>query len=191
MRWKLLVTAAAIAAGLGVTACRSAKPAPQPAAVGASLPELRGEALDGKEWQLPRDLAGKPAVLLVGYLMESQFDCDRWLLGLLQSATPVQVLELPTIKGMIPGMFAGVIDSGMRSGIPSEDWCSVVTLYGDDAERMQAFTGGSVDRNARILLLDAEGRVCWQHDRGYSAGRMVELDRAARALADGSGSPAR
>jgi hypothetical protein len=73
----------------------------------------------------------------------------------------------------------------MRSGIPSEDWASVVTVYGSPAREVVALTGNENGRNMRVLLLDHGGVVRWFHDRGYSAGKMLELDAAARALVDG------
>ncbi len=84
---------------------------------------------------------------------------------------------------MQPGMAAGWIDDGMRGGIPPQDWASVVTLYGDDAERLAAFTGTELPNNTRVLLVDGAGRVRWFHDRGYGASLLLELDAAARALA--------
>jgi len=149
---------------------------------GEAFPIVTGTALDGTRRTLPADLAGKPAVLLIGYEMESQFDLDRWILGLTQAQTPAQILELPTIEGMLPGLFADQIDAGMRNGIPSEDWGGVLTLYGDDASAVKRFTGGSGGRNGRIVLLDAQGRLVWIHDRGYSAGKLLELDAGVRAL---------
>lgn len=158
-------------------------PAVSPDPVGEPFPSVTGTSLDGTETTLPADLAGAPAVLLIGFEMESQFDIDRWILGLVQAETPVELLELPTIPGMFPGLFAGTIDDGMRGGIPSEDWGSVVTLYRSDASKVAGFTGKG-DRNARVLLLDAGGEVVWFHDRGYSAAHVLELDAAARELAD-------
>jgi len=158
---------------------------------GERLPDVRGESLDGREWQLPAALAGEPAILIVAFEMRAQFDCDRWLQGLLQAQTPVALLEVPTIPGMFPTLFSGTIDGGMRSGIPSEDWGSVVTLYGSDARRLLDFTGGVSDRNARVLLLDRDGRVVWQQGRGYSARLLVELDGLARSLKSAEASPAR
>jgi monofunctional biosynthetic peptidoglycan transglycosylase len=143
---------------------------------------VSGSSLEGEAVALPADLEGRPAILLAGYVQKSQFDLDRWLLGLVQAGTPVQLYEIPTVKGLVPRMISGTIDDGMRSGIPDEDWGSVVTLYGDSAERVVAITGAPKDRNGRVFLLDAEGRIVWYHDRGYSAGRMNELDAAARAL---------
>jgi hypothetical protein len=131
---------------------------------------------------MPEELAGQPAVLLVGYQQNAQFDADRWLFGLLQAQTPARILEVPTIPGIFPGLFAKSIDSGMRTGIPNEDWSCVVTLYGGAATRLERFTGRTRARNMRVILLDAEGQVRWFHDRGFSAGKLLELDGAARSL---------
>ena len=164
-----------------VAGCRPA-PTPNRDPVGQPFPEVAGEALDGREWRLPADLAGKPAILLVGFVQDSQFDIDRWLLGITQAATPVAFLELPAIPGLAPRMFKGTIDEGMRKGIPNEDWRGVVTLWTDDAARVVELTGNELPRNARVVLLDGEGRVAWFADRGYSAAQMVELDAKAREL---------
>ncbi|MBC8328338.1 MAG: hypothetical protein H8E31_06270 [Planctomycetes bacterium] len=176
-----------LAAALAAPSCSS--PLPRRDTSGEAFPEVQGESLAGEAVQLPQAVAGRPAVLLLGYVQDAQFDADRWLFGLLQAETPVQILELPTIPGLFPRLLRGTIDDGMRSGIPSEDWASVVTVYGPDAATLKAFTGVETPRNIRVLMLDRDGRVVWMHDRGFSAGKMLELDRAARALAgDGGGS---
>lgn len=168
--------------------CRSPLPNRDP--LGQRLPELVGQALDRRALRLPEDLLGRPAILLVGYEQEAQFDADRWLFGLLQSETPARVLELPTLPGRIVGAFARQIDGGMRSGIPHEDWGTVVTLYGDAAARLARFTGTENGRNMRVLALDPAGHVRWFHDRGFSAGKLLELDRLVRGWIPGpEGSP--
>ncbi|MCU0725667.1 MAG: hypothetical protein MUE73_07750 [Planctomycetes bacterium] len=158
-------------------ACASTIPNRDP--TGEVFPTVVGESLAGEEVRLPEALAGRKAVLLVGYVMETQFDLDRWLLGLAERQVPAQILEVPTIKGLLPGLFAGAIDSGMRSGIPSEDWPSVVTVYGD-AGRIVELTGNETPRNGRVFLLDERGRILWFHDRGYSARLILEVDRLVR-----------
>jgi len=167
-----------------VLGCGSPLPNRDP--TGERFPSVRGTALSGDAVALPADLAGAPAVLLVGYVQNAQFDLDRWILGLLQAETPVRLLEVPTIDGLVPGMIANSIDSGMRRGIPEEDWGTVVTVY-DDAASIVAFTGETRPQNGRILLLDADGVVRWFHDRGYSAGVLLQLDAAVRALGEGVG----
>ncbi len=170
-----LALAAALAAG-----CSSTHPRRTP--LGEPFPAVVGESLAGERVALPEDLAGEPAILLLGYVQDAQFDLDRWILGLVQLETPVRVIEVPTIEGLVPGLFAGRIDEGMRGGIPAEDWGVVVTVYGEGAERVAEWTGTEGPRNGRVLLLDAEGRVAWFHDRGYSATKVAELDALAREL---------
>lgn len=146
------------------------------------LPAVTGTALSGETWSLPADLEGKVSVLLLGYVQEAQFDADRWAQGLIHAQTPAKILEVPTVKGLIPALISDRIDGGMREGIPSEDWASVVTVYGGDAAKLVEFTGDRSPRNMRVLLLDKTGKIRWFHDRGFSASKVLELDAAVRAL---------
>lgn len=152
--------------------------------LGQRLVELEGESLAGETLRLPADLAGTPAVLLVGYEQEAQFDADRWLFGLLQSRTPARLLEIPTIPGFFGSLLGGTIDEGMRTGIPEEDWPAVVTLYGESAQRMAQFTGKESGRNMHVLVLDADGVVRWHHARGFSASKLLELDTLVRSWSE-------
>lgn len=149
--------------------------------LGEPFPAVQGKRLTDEAVAIPGDFAGKPVLLLVGYVQNAQFDIDRWLLGLAQAGTPVQVLEVPTIRGWVPRAISGWIDSGMRSGIPEEDWRIVATVY-KDAPRIVDFLGNVEPINSRVVLLDAEGRVHWMHDRGYSASKLMELDEQVRQL---------
>jgi hypothetical protein len=144
---------------------------------GERFPDIVGTSLNGEKYNIPDRFAGKPVLLLVGYEQDTQFDLDRWLFGLTQAGVKVRTYELPTIPGLAPRMFAGSIDEGMRSGIPSEDWGSVITVYGD-GDKIARFTGNENKLPGRVLLLDAQGRVIFFHDRGYSVGSLQRL-RAA------------
>lgn len=148
---------------------------------GEVFPSVLGTTLDGGTVALPEEFRGRPVLLLVGYQRNSQFDLDRWLLGLTESGVDVDVREVPTIPGLVPGAFSGWIDAGMRRGIPREDWGSVITVYGD-ADAVAAFTGNRDGLPGRILLLDREGRVVFFHDRGYSAGSLRRLREALAPL---------
>lgn len=164
-----------------LSSCRSALANRDP--VGLPFPAVVGASLEDEEVALPGAFEGRPVVLLLGYVQKAQFDGDRWLFGLLQARTPVAIREVPTIEGFVPRLIANQIDSGMRSGIPFEDWASVVTVYGADASKLVSFTGNETPRNMRVILLDGEGRVRWFHDRGFSAAKLLELDQAARESA--------
>jgi hypothetical protein len=161
-------------------------PVPNRDPTGETFPSVVGESLTRERVELPDALAGQPAVLLIGYVQEAQFDIDRWLMGLIQTDTQVPVLELPTIPDLVPTIASAWIDEGMRSGIPEEDWGVVVTLYGSAAAPVAALTGTTNGRLARVILLDADGKVVWFHDRGYSAGKAMELAEAASQLRERS-----
>lgn len=168
--------------GLSLAACATTVPNRDPS--GQRFPDLVGTSLAGERTALrPASRADErgPRVLLVGYTQRAQFDIDRWLLGLAQADTPVRGLEVPAIAGWWPGLFADRIDAGMRRGIPEEDWPSVVTLY-DGADRIVALTGNERPDNARVLLLDRDGRVVFFHDAGYSTASLLALDAKARSL---------
>ncbi|NOT29689.1 MAG: hypothetical protein HOP15_04475 [Planctomycetes bacterium] len=182
MRLSALAILALVLLAATAVSCRSTVtnrvPLQQP------FPTVRGRSLAGEEVRLP--VVGEPILLLVGYAQGAQFDADRWLFGLLQAGIPLRVIELPTIPGLFPRVISGTIDSGMQSGIPSEDWASVVPVYGSPARTIVEFTGNEQPRNIRVLLLDQEGRVHWFHDRGFSASKLLELDRSVRTLLGGS-----
>lgn len=141
---------------------------------GERFPSVLGTSLAGKQYRIPEAFAGEPVLLLVGYDQDTQFDLDRWLLGLTQAGIAVRTYEVPTIPGLAPRIFRGTIDRGMRSGIPSEDWGAVITVYGD-GDKIARFTGNENKLPGRVLLLDAEGRVIFFHDRGYSVGTLQRL----------------
>lgn len=169
----LLTAATAVVLSLGLASSCSS-PIPNRDPLGETFPSVGGKGLDGTAVELPDDVGGAPAVLLVGYVQDAQFDADRWLLGLIQAGADVRIYEVPTIRGWVPRMIGGTIDQGMRNGIPEEDWSSVVTVY-EGADAIARFTGTEKPRNIRVIALDAEGKVLWFHDRGYSAGTLMEL----------------
>lgn len=135
---------------------------------GEQFPAVRGKSLDGQEFALPDTFKGTQVILIVGYEQNTQFDIDRWGIGLFTTDLNLPpVYEIPTIPGLIPSLFKEQIDRGMRKGIPKESWKDVVTVYGGDGKKLAEWTGTENPRNARIILLNKEGKVIWFYDRGY------------------------
>ena len=160
--------------------CSSTSDYPRRNPIGERFPSITVTPLDGGTKAFPEVFAGEPVLVLVGYLQRSQFDIDRWLIGITQVDLPVKFVELPTISGMVPSLIGDFIDSGMRTGIPSELWGGVMTVY-DDAELVQEFTGTENGLPSRVLLLDEQGTVLYFHDRGFSP---FELKRVQELLAE-------
>lgn len=177
----------ALCAGLSavfLTSCQSPWPRRDP--TGETFPTVRGTSLAGDPVILPAAGAGAPLLLLVGYDQDAQFDLDRWLFGLDQAGWRQPTFEVPTLPGLLPRFFAGFIDGGMRRGIPSEDWASVVTVYGD-GKAIAKFTGNADGLTGRVLLLDGTGKVVFFHDRGFSVGTLRALEAALAGLGDRPG----
>ena len=112
---------------------------PSQVIVGEKMIKFEGESLAGEPTSVPRAFAGRNTLLLFGYVHKSQFDIDRWLIGLDQTNAQVATYEIPTIKGMFPQMFSTVFDDAIREGIPKEIWKGVITVY-KDGERVQRYT---------------------------------------------------
>ena len=147
---------------------------------GDRFPTVDARSLAGEEVSIPEVFAeAGDTLLLVGFVQDSQFDIDRWILGLKQLKTPVVIAEIPAAVGFVPRLLSEKIDQGMRDGIPEEDWSIVFTVY-DDAEKIASFLGNEKPRNARAVLIDSAGEILWTHDRGYSADKVLELDNLIR-----------
>ncbi|MBU0476000.1 MAG: hypothetical protein KKF62_17780 [Bacteroidetes bacterium] len=142
--------------------------------VGEIFPTVSGESLEKIEIEMPQYFNGSKVILLLGYKQDSQFDIDRWLIGLDQTETKAKIYELPTIQGLFPRMFSTFIDNGMRKGIPKELWGGVITIYRDGSV-VQEFTGNENGNNARVLVIDENGKVIYFYDRGFAVSALNQL----------------
>lgn len=141
---------------------------------GMVVPQMTGDTLEKETVTLPSVFTAPLTLLMVGYKQDAQFDIDRWLIGLDMTQTNITAYEIPAIQGMFPRMFNTQINNGMRAGIPKELWGGVITLYAD-GENMQAFTGNENGNNARVLLIDNQGKIHYFYDRGFSVQALNEL----------------
>ena len=144
--------------------------------VGKLFPTVTGTSLMDEQVTLPNEFEGGVAIYMIGYVQQTQFDIDRWTIGLLQVGPQASIVEIPTISGLVPTFMSGWIDDGMRSGIPKEDWPSVITLYGNGAGVVASLTGTENPQNARVLVVDGNGVIRWFWDQGFSAKRLLELN---------------
>jgi hypothetical protein len=62
---------------------------PSQVKLGQSMLQAKGESLEGQAKVLPDDFLGQNTLLLLGYKQDSQFDIDRWLIGLDMTKTKV------------------------------------------------------------------------------------------------------
>lgn len=141
---------------------------------GKQFPDVTGFSLEEKVVSIPKDFSASLTLMLVGYKQDSQFDIDRWLIGLDMTQTQIAVYEIPAIEGMFPRMFSTVINNGMRAGIPKQLWKGVITLY-KDGETVQRVTGNENPNNARVILIDNTGKTVLFYDKGFSVEALNQL----------------
>ena len=147
---------------------------PNQAITGQDFPSVTGQTLEKQSMSFPEALKGIRSLWLMGYKTDSQFDIDRWLIGLDMTQTQVAVYEVPTIQGLFPRMFSPLINNGMRAGIPKPLWKGVVTIY-KDGDQVQAFTGNENPNNTRVVLLNEQGTVIYFYDQGFSVDALNQL----------------
>lgn len=169
-----------LASTIALAACGSVvKPAGS--VTTSPFPKVTGENLKSERVTLPDAYRGRNTLLLVGYAQKAQFDIDRWILGVLQADIPVEIVEVPTIAGMVPQMVQGFINNGMRGGIPQSDWASVVTVY-EDAPKIIELLGNERPQSCYAVLLDRAGVVVWSSNIGYSAAQILALKEIVAKL---------
>jgi hypothetical protein len=149
--------------------------------LGEPMIDIQGESLAGEPKQIPTDFNGQPTLLLFGYVHKSQFDIDRWLIGLNMRQADVVIYEIPAIKNIIGRMFSTRFDDAMREGIPKDLWREVITVY-KDGDKTQKYTGNLSPKNARVMLLDAQGNVVHFYDEGFSVAALNGVLDALAAL---------
>ena len=158
------------------------------ARLGRRFPSVAGQALSGETVRIPEDLLGAPALLLCAYRRGTQADVDRWAAFAGRQSPWLAVYELPIIPSVVWRPFQGMIDGGMRGGMPRRQWSSVVTLY-EQGGKARAFLGDGGGLRAIVVLLDADGVVTFCENGGFREDGARALTQALRALDEVSDKP--
>lgn len=151
---------------------------------GENMPELRGEYLSGRKAILPKDAAGRVALLLLASAISRG---SRWKPGLngfrvdFEKNPQVTFYEIPMIGGMAR-LGKWFIDSGMRRGTPKADREHVITVYGG-TETWKRRLGVHLEDSAHLVLVDQQGNVAWRHAGPFEETSYQALAGRIRKLA--------
>ena len=155
-------------------------------AIGASLPELRGEYLSGRKAILPGDASGRVALLLFGFSYQSRVAVEAWAKHFraeFEKNPQVTFYEIPMIGGMAR-LGKWFIDSGMRRGTPKSDYENVITVYGG-TELWKQRLGVRSEADAYLVLLDRKGNVVWRNAGPFDETKYQVLATLVGKLASG------
>ncbi len=141
-----------------------------------TMPATAGETLSGKRIVLADAVRGHAVVLVAGFSHDGGIACGDWMKAIHGDATlaGVDVYEIAMLEGA-PGLFRGMIKSGMRKGMSSADQERMVVLTQDDKvwEKYFAVSNGQLPQ---VMLIDAKGNVVW-----HGQGKAAELEPQLRA----------
>ncbi|WP_269851480.1 hypothetical protein [Methanosarcina horonobensis] len=151
--------------------------------IGQPFPEIKSKSLSGRVLTLPEEVKGKVVLVCIAFMRSTQSMINSWVQPFEQEFGKdgrFAVYEVPMINAGWK-IFSGMIDSGMRGGIPAEKHGRVVTFYGDYSGYQK--TLGMENTNlAYIFLLDQEGIIRWKGQGHSSPETEKELLKAAMTL---------
>jgi hypothetical protein len=135
------------------------------------MPQTAAETLNGKHVVLADAVKGHVAVLVAGFSHEGGMKVGEWMKVLRGDSAfaAVDVYEIAMLEGA-PGIFRGMIKSGMRKGTtPAEQGHTLVMTQ--DQSQWEKFFGVADEKEPHVVLLDAKGQVVW---RGHGPVATVE-----------------
>ena len=146
----------------------------------AGMPTTAGETLSGKQIELAEVARGHRTVLVAGFSHDGGLACGDWMKAIRGDVAlaGVEVYEIARLEGA-PGIFRGMIKSGMRKGMSKAEQEHSVVLTRDDKVWEKYFQVSNA-REPQVMLLDAQGNVVWRGHGGAALGEP-QLRNAVRA----------
>jgi len=137
--------------------------APQALATDAVLPALKAKTLAGSATNLPVDGKGRGALLVTGFSRASA-DATRPWLEACRTATASK--PAPTraacydvrMLADVPWLLRGLVERGMRSGLPADLQKTVLLVY-EDNDAWRKRVGFAEPDTAYLVAVDKDGRV--------------------------------
>ena len=144
------------------------------------FPQVAGEDLLGNEILVPTQLREEFNVLIVAFQRWHQRLVNTWvpfLKEVVEKYPNTEFYELPTIREM-NRLYRFFINSGMRSGIPSEETRGrTITLY-IDKESFDNALGIRDEEDIYVYLVKRSGQILWQGKGQYTEEKGKLLDAA-------------
>ena len=159
---------------------------PQLLATETVLPVLKAKTLAGGAVNLPIDGKGRGALLVVGFSRASA-DVTRPWLEACRTATASKPAPSRTtcydvrMLADVPWLLRGLVERGMRSGLPADLQKTVLLVY-EDNDGWRKRLGVTDQNSAYVVACDKDGRV-----RGsiHGAHTQKELERLLALIQQG------
>ena len=146
------------------------------------LSNLEVRDLTGATLQLPSALAGKAAVLVVGFSRKSGDQTARWVKRLAEDATVSSAVAIYSVAILqeVPGLFRGLVVNGIRNETPRSFWSYSFVAFSKEAV-WKSLVGFERPDDAYLLLIDTQGRELW---RGHGEVTSLLYDELSSNVAE-------
>jgi hypothetical protein len=150
----------------------------------AAIPATTGTSLDGHAVSLPRDLAPRATIFILGFSKHSQDPTTTWEKAVRSSLSGpgINYFDMPFLEDA-PRFVRPMILRGIQKQVPDIVKPHFIPLTTGQAAWKQAaaFSADAPDA-AYVLLVDRSGTILWQTHAPYSTAIFDELDHATRQL---------
>jgi hypothetical protein len=141
---------------------------------------VSGSSLDGKRFNLPRDLKGKVNIVIIAFRREQTDIIEQWadpLKDVMKADPSLEVYELPTLsRGYSP--FRWWIDGGMRAGIVDDEARRrTITIY-TNKRNFKVQLGIPNEETIYIFLVGKDGRIITQVQGDFTEEKHQQLQNA-------------
>jgi hypothetical protein len=150
--------------------------------LGDALPEISGQTLSGKQLTLPRDAAGKPAVVSFSFSKTGGKDSALWSEHIEKDFPAIGHPYTLMMIEAAPKFVRGMIISSSKKDMPeqAQDRCIPMDHDEDAWKKRIGFTD---DNKAYIFLLAPDGHIRWKSSGAFSDTEYAALKKEIAELA--------
>jgi hypothetical protein len=142
---------------------------------GKAFPSLIAETLTGKIINFPKDTKGKATIICIAFSDKAQPIADEWTKAIIakQPEKDFNYFEIPMLKKGLKIM-RGMIDGGMRKGIPKNLHNNVATYYGTLTDYKAKLIMPN-DDNVYLFMLDSEGKIVVSFEGNMTVEKLAQI----------------
>jgi hypothetical protein len=146
------------------------------------FPNLSAETLSKKAIEFPKDVKGKPTIIVIAFKREAQNQIDPWLAAISKKYKKKEInyYEIPMMSGGYK-IISGIIDGGMRGGVPPALHDFVASYYGN-LDNYISYLNIKKDKNCYLFLLDKNGIIKFKTESTINPVKLQELETNIGAL---------
>ena len=150
---------------------------------GQAIPVTHATSLANTDVNLPDDLKGRVAILLLGFSKSSSRQTKFWSDRIERdfgSDSEIVFYEIPMLQ-QVPRLLRGVVLDGMRKPLSTAQRRRFLPVF-DNEEVWKAVTHFADSNEAYVLLVDGLGQIKWQSSGAFQEDKYDGLRKRVAVL---------